>query len=51
MSRKLDSARRARALALQLDGSDAARAQLEAFVKSRGGPAQLQKEVSTWLAQ
>jgi len=46
-----DSARRARALALQLDGSDAARAQLEAFVKSKAGPAQLQKEVGTWLAQ
>jgi hypothetical protein len=50
-SRKPDSARRARALALQLDGSDAARAQLEAFVKTRAGPAHLQKEVSTWLAQ
>jgi hypothetical protein len=50
-SRKSDSARRARALALQLDGSDAARAQLEAFVKTRAGPARLQKQVSTWLAQ
>jgi hypothetical protein len=50
-SRKPDSARRARALALQLDGSDAARAQLEAFVRTKSGPARLQKEVSTWLAQ
>jgi hypothetical protein len=43
--------RRRLALALQLDGSPAARAALERFVAARSGSAQLQKDVSAWLAQ
>ena len=42
--------RRRLALALQLDGSPAARAELERFVAARSGSAQLQKDVSAWLA-
>ncbi len=38
-------------LALKLDGSAAARAELERFTRLRSGSAQLQKEVRTWLAQ
>ena len=43
--------RRVLALALQLDDSPAARAQLDKFAKSRLGSAQLQKEIRAWLAQ
>jgi hypothetical protein len=48
---KHESMRRTLALALQLDGSPAARAQLDKFAKSRLGSAQLQKEIRAWLAQ
>jgi hypothetical protein len=50
-SARQEPARRMRALALQLDGSAAARTQLERFVKTRAGSPQLQKEVRSWLAQ
>ena len=39
------------ALALKLNRSPAARAQLEQFLKSSSGPARLRKEVRTWLAE
>lgn len=48
---KRESERRQLALALKLDGSSAARAQLDQFVKARSGSAKLRKEVRTWLAQ
>jgi hypothetical protein len=46
-----DVARRHMALALKLEGSLAARAQLEQFLATRTGSAKLQKEVRAWLAQ
>ena len=42
--------RRRLALALQLDGSQAARAELERFLEARTGSTQLRKDVSAWLA-
>jgi hypothetical protein len=46
-----EDVRRRLALALQLDGSPAARAELERFVEARSGSAQLRKDVSAWLGQ
>lgn len=48
---KKESERRQMALALKLDGSQAARAQLDQFVKTRSGSAKLRSEVRAWLAQ
>jgi len=46
-----EESRRHLALALQLDGSSAARAELTRFAQTKAGSAQLRKEVDTWLAQ
>jgi hypothetical protein len=46
-----DVARRHMALALKLEGSPAARAQLEQFLAARAGSTKLQNEVRAWLAQ
>ena len=46
-----EAERRQLVLALKLDGSSAARAQLDQFVKARSGSTELHKEVRTWLAQ
>jgi len=45
-----DTTRRQRVLALKLDGSAEARAQLDRFLRAGKGSAQLQKEVRQWLA-
>jgi hypothetical protein len=50
-ARTQDAARRVRVLALQLDGSAAARTQLESFARTKAGSLQLQQKVRTWLAQ
>lgn len=46
-----EALRRPLVLALKLDGSSAARAELERFAKTRSGSPELQKEVRAWLAQ
>lgn len=43
--------RRHLVLALKLDGSTAARSELETFARIKAGSAELQKEVRAWLAQ
>lgn len=46
-----ESSRRHLVLALKLDGSMAARTELERFARTKAGSAELQKEVRAWLAQ
>lgn len=46
-----ESSRRHLVLALELDGSMAARSELDRFARSRAGSAELQKEVRAWLAR
>jgi len=46
-----ESTRRRIALALQFDGSDAARQQLQVFARSQKGSRELRKEIAAWLAR
>lgn len=46
-----ETTRRHIALALQFDGSDRARQELQAFVRSGKGSRELRKEVAAWLAR
>ena len=48
---KSEESRRLLVLALRLDASPAARAELERFAKTDAGSAQLQKEVRQWLVR